>query len=39
MCQSKEDEGSETGFNLLLNKFQTDWGSFKMVTLGSCGKD
>lgn len=35
MCQSKEDEGSKNGFNLLLIKFQADWGSFKIMTLGS----
>lgn len=32
---SKDDEGSETSFNFLLIKFQADWGSSEMVTLGS----
>lgn len=31
-------EGSETGFNLLLIKFQADWGSFKIMTLGSVAR-
>lgn len=35
MRTSKDNEGSETSFNFLLIKFQADWGSSEMVTLGS----
>lgn len=38
VCPPKEDEGSETSFNFLLIKFQADWGSFEMVTLGSVAR-
>lgn len=38
LCPSKKDEGSKISFNLLVVKFQADWDSLEIVTLGSVAR-